>query len=53
MNSLWHLIISLIKSAIRIISGILSVKLQSLEILAIGLILAEILGIIEELKDER
>jgi hypothetical protein len=53
MNSKWHLYISIIKSVIRILSCIISVVSGKFEYLAIGLGIAEGLGILEELKDER
>jgi hypothetical protein len=53
MNSKWHLYISIIKSVIRILSCIISVIVGKFEYLAIGLGIAEGLGILEELKDKR
>jgi len=53
MNSRWHLYISLIKSIIRILACIIAVVCKSFKFLAIGFGLAEGLGILEELKDER
>lgn len=53
MNSKWHLYISIIKSVIRILSCIISVVTKKFEYLAIGLGIAEGLGILEELKDDR
>jgi hypothetical protein len=53
MNSKWHLYISFIKSAIRIISCILGIVFNSVLILGIGLLLAEGLGVLEELGDKR
>ncbi len=46
---MWHSTISFIKSGIRILSGILALFF-GINILIIGLIVAEILGIVEELK---
>jgi hypothetical protein len=53
MNSKWHLYISFIKSAIRIIACALSLILQSLSVLAAGMLLAELLGVLEEIGDKR
>ena len=53
MNSRWHLYISLVKSTIRILSCIISILTKKFTFLAIGFGLAEGLGILEELKDER
>lgn len=53
MNSKWHLYISVVKSIIRIASCVISVFAHKFEYLAIGLGIAEGLGILEEIKDER
>ena len=53
MNSKGHLIISLIKSGIRIIGCGLALCHNSLLILDGALILAEVLGVIEETVDQR
>lgn len=53
MNSKWHLVVSSVKSLIRIIAGVISVLTQDVVVLAIGIVVAELLGIIEELGDER
>jgi len=53
MNSKGHLIISSIKSAVRILSCILSIRRNSVISLAAGLLVAECLGILEELVDNR
>ena len=53
MNSKGHLYISIIKSAIRIISCTLSISYSNWIFLAIGLGIAETLGIFEELVDKR
>lgn len=53
MNSKGHLIVSLLKSGIRIISGIVSLYNLSIAPLAAGIVIAEILGIVEELVDKR
>lgn len=45
-----HLFISLIKSGIRIISCVLGLIYKNITFVCIGLILAESLGILEELK---
>lgn len=53
MNSKGHLFISLGKSSVRVIGGIAALMKKSVIPLAIGLIIAEIGGILEELVDER
>ena len=53
MNSKGHLVISLLKSGIRILSGFMSLYTQSIAPLATGIIFAEVLGILEELVDKR
>lgn len=53
MNSKGHLFISLAKSVIRIIGGVVSLIVGGITPLAIGIIVAEIGGVLEELVDER
>lgn len=53
MNSKGHLTISFIKSGVRIVSAIISVGSRNILPLAVGLIVAEGLGIAEELVDKR
>lgn len=53
MNSKGHLIISILKSAFRILSCVLSIVFKDFVPMAIGFAVAEILGILEELVDER
>lgn len=53
MNSKGHLIISLAKSLIRIFSTITSIITGEIIVLASGLLVAELLGIFEELVDKR
>lgn len=53
MNSKGHLIISIVKSAIRVIGGVASLINGSIIPLALGIILAEIGGVLEELVDKR
>lgn len=53
MNSKGHLFISLSKSGIRVIGGIVTLLKKSVVPLAIGIIVAEIGGVLEELVDER
>ena len=53
MNSKGHLYISLAKSGIRVIGGIVSLVKKSVVPLAIGIIVAEAGGVLEELVDER
>jgi hypothetical protein len=57
MNSKWHAYVSFAKSGIRMVSCIGAIALvepqQAILVLATGLLIAECLGIIEEIKDER
>ena len=53
MNSKGHLIISLAKSGIRVAGGIIALATLSIIPLAIGIIVAEIGGVLEELVDKR
>lgn len=53
MNSKGHLYVSSAKSALRILSCIVSICKKSVKVLAIGLLAAELLGILEELVDNR
>ena len=53
MNSKGHLIISLGKSAIRVIGGIAALIKKSVVPLAIGIVVAEVGGVLEELVDKR
>ena len=53
MNSKGHLFISLGKSDIRILGGIVALAKNSVIPLAVGVIIAEIGGVLEELVDER
>lgn len=53
MNSKGHLFISLAKSAVRVIGGIVTLVKGSIIPLAIGVIVAEIGGVLEELVDQR
>lgn len=53
MNSKGHLIISLAKSIIRVVGGIVTLATDSVIPLAIGIIVAEVGGVLEELVDKR
>ena len=53
MNSKGHLIISLAKSAIRIVGGVATLISGTILPLAIGIIIAEVGGVLEELVDRR
>ena len=53
MNSKGHLYISLSKSVIRVLGGIVTLFKKSVVPLAIGVIVAEVGGVFEELVDER
>ena len=53
MNSKGHLIISLVKSSIRVIGAMITLTTDSVITVAIGIIIAEIGGVLEELVDKR
>lgn len=53
MNSKWHLVISLAKSSIRVIGGIAALITKSITPLAVGIIVAEVGGVLEEIGDKR
>lgn len=53
MNSKGHLYISLGKSTVRVFGGIVALLKKSIVPLAIGVIIAEVGGVLEELVDER
>ena len=53
MNSKGHLIISLAKSAIRVVGGVVTLVTGLIVPLAVGIIVAEIGGVLEELVDKR
>lgn len=53
MNSKGHLFISLAKSSIRVVGGIITLINGSVIPLAVGVIIAEIGGVLEELVDKR
>lgn len=53
MNSKGHLIISLVKSFVRVVGGIITLVTNSVIPLAIGVMVAEIGGVLEELVDKR
>ena len=53
MNSKGHLIISLTKSAIRVVGGVATLITGSIIPLAAGIIIAEIGDVVEELVDKR
>ena len=53
MNSLGHFLISISKSILRIFSCIYTLYTGNVIIMAIGFLISEILGIIEELVDKR
>lgn len=53
MNSKGHLVISLAKSAVRVAGGIVTLTTKSIIPLAVGVIVAEIGGVMEELVDKR
>ena len=53
MNSKGHLIVSLVKSAIRVIGAIVTLTTDFVIPMSIGIIIAEIGGVLEELVDKR
>jgi len=53
MNSKWHLVVSNIKSVVRILGCIIAILTKSITILAVYFFAAELLGILEELGDKR
>ena len=53
MNSKGHFLISMAKSGIRIFGSIFAIKKRNISILAGSMLVAEILGIAEELVDKR
>ena len=53
MNSKGHLLISLAKSAIRVIGGIVTLASGSVIPVSVGVVVAEIGGVLEELVDKR
>lgn len=53
MNSKGHLYTSLAKSFIRVIGCVLVIAVKSVAFLAFFFLLAEVLGIVEELLDGR
>ena len=53
MNSKFHLIISYIKSIIRIVACGLALSQSSWCVAVVGLIVAEVLGLVEEIGDKR
>ena len=53
MNSLGHLLLSVVKSVLRICACVLGIYSRSVVPLAWGFMAAEALGILEELVDKR
>ena len=53
MNSKGHLLISLAKSVIRVVGSIVTLTTGSVVPVAVGIIIAEIGGVLEELVDKR
>ena len=53
MNSKGHLIISLAKSVIRVVGGVITLSTGSIVPLAMGIIVAEVGGVLEEIVDKR
>lgn len=52
MNSKWHICISLVKSVTRIVGCVMGIR-GSLKGLSVSFLLAEVLGILEEVGDDR
>lgn len=53
MNSKWHFVVSNIKSTVRIIGCIIAILTKSIGLFATFFLIAEVLGILEELGDKR
>lgn len=53
MNSKGHLIISLAKSFVRVIGAIATLVTKSVIPVAVGIVVAEVGGVLEELVDKR
>ena len=53
MNSKGHLMISLAKSGVRVIGGIATLATGTVIPLAVGIVIAEVGGVLEELVDKR
>jgi hypothetical protein len=53
MNSKGHLIISLAKSLVRVVGGVAALISGTIAPLAVGVVIAEIGGVLEELVDRR
>lgn len=53
MNSKWHMYVSFVKSIIRIAGCVFSLIFNNWLVLAIGLGVAEVLGVLEEVGDKR
>jgi len=53
MNSMGHLVLSAIKSAFRIVACIVCLWQKDVHYLAAGFLMAELLGVAEELVDNR
>jgi hypothetical protein len=53
MNSQWHLLISVAKSITRISGCVVALIYKEWSLLAISFLIAEVLGVLEEVKDER
>ena len=53
MNSKWHLQISMLKSVFRIVGCVFAIATKDWMFLAVSFGIAELFGIMEEVKDER
>lgn len=53
MNSKGHLFISLTKSIIRVVGGLMTLINGSVIPLSVGVVIAEVGGVLEELVDKR
>ncbi len=53
MNSKWHLCLSFLKSLVRIAGCVSAIMFNSWIDMVVGFLIAEVLGVLEEIKDER
>lgn len=53
MNSKGHFYVSVVKSIIRILSCVGTIIFSNVRLLGVGFLLAELLGVVEELVDYR
>jgi predicted signal transduction protein with EAL and GGDEF domain len=53
MGSRGHLVVSLVKSTLRMLAGVIALIFNDWTLFVIGLVFAEFLGILEEILDNR